>query len=83
MIPLMTSNAAAFHRFGLGPRPGDLESGEVRAALRQEIADRSAATLEGPGLLDSGGALAAMALGGALLLRQRRGRGRAPAPTLS
>lgn len=60
MIPLMTSNAAAFHRFGLGPRPGDLESGEVRAALRQEIADRSAATLEGPGLLDSGGALAAM-----------------------
>ncbi len=30
-----------------------------------------------------GGALAAMALGGALLLRQRRGRGRAPAPTLS
>ncbi|MCW5716483.1 MAG: DUF1800 domain-containing protein [Bauldia sp.] len=56
----MISDAAAFHRFGLGPRPGDLDVGDVRAALRDEIGDRAAARLDSPGLLDAGGALSAM-----------------------
>ncbi|MGV8840497.1 MAG: DUF1800 domain-containing protein [Bauldia sp.] len=56
----MISSAAAFHRFGLGPRPGDLEIADMRAAFRTDLADRGAALLDDPSLRDTGAALVAM-----------------------
>ncbi|MCC6734557.1 MAG: DUF1800 domain-containing protein [Bauldia sp.] len=56
----MISSAAAFHRFGLGPRPGDLDGFEARPALRADVADRTATLLDDPALLGSGEALVAM-----------------------
>lgn len=68
----MIGSAAAFHRFGLGPRPGDLDVGDLRSALRDEIADREATLLEDPTLPDAGAALTAM-----VALRQAQAAARA------
>lgn len=56
----MISSAAAFHRFGLGPRPGDLDRGDVQSALEREIADRQAPLLADTDLPSAGEALQAM-----------------------
>ena len=58
----MIGNAKAFHRFGLGPRPGDLETfTDIRAAIRAEADLADVALLRGPELVDAGEALVELA----------------------
>ena len=58
----MIGDAGGFHRFGLGPRPGDLESfPNIRDAIRAEADLDSIATINGPGLLSVGDALMELA----------------------
>lgn len=57
----MIGDAAAFHRFGLGPRPGDLSRfQDLRAAMHDELESDSIALIDGPNLVDAPGALLAL-----------------------
>ncbi len=58
----MIGDAEGFHRFGLGPRPDDLETfPDIRAAMHDETDRGNIELIQGPALLTAGEALVALA----------------------
>lgn len=58
----MIGHAEGFHRFGLGPRPGDLDSvSDIRTAIHNEAGQSDIGLIRGPALLNAGEALTALA----------------------